>query len=129
MSGRPGPFQLQAAIQAVHCDAVTFDATDWQQIVTLYDHLYTLMPTPIVALNRAIAISETDGHAAALELFESLGPELEGYGPLHAARAASLRTLGRIDDAIAAHSRAHKLATSASDREYHENEVDALTPR
>ena len=56
---QPGPFQLQAAIQAVHCDAASFEATDWRQIVALYDHLYRLMPTPVVALNRAIAIGES----------------------------------------------------------------------
>ena len=61
--GRPGPYQLQASIQAVHCNAETFEATDWDQIVTLYDHLYSVMPSPVVALNRAIAITETEGAA------------------------------------------------------------------
>lgn len=127
--GRPGPFQLQASIQAVHCDATSFDATDWPQIVALYDHLYALMPTPIVALNRAIAISETEGHTASLRLLDSVGPELDGYGPLHAARAASLHALGRTADAIDAHRRAQELATSARAGEYHERQIEALTLR
>ena len=63
---QPGPFQLQAAIQAVHCEADSFEATDWDQIVALYDHLLSVMPTPVVALNRAIAIGESEGPAAAL---------------------------------------------------------------
>ena len=126
---RPGPFQLQAAIQAVHCDAATFDATDWPQIVVLYDHLLALSPTPIVAMNRAIAISETAGHAVALDLFDQLGPDLDGYSSLHAARAASLQSLGRTSDAIAAHRRALELATSDRDQDYHQTEIDRPTER
>src|SRR5947207_3198384 len=68
--GRPGPFQLQAAIQAVHCAADSFEATDWHQIVALYDHLFSLMPTPVVALNRAIAIGVTEGPGAALSALD-----------------------------------------------------------
>lgn len=63
---QPGPFQLQAASQAVHCDADSFEATDWHQIVALYDHLFSVMPTPVVALNRAIALGEIEGPGAAL---------------------------------------------------------------
>ena len=72
--GQPGPFQLQAAIQAVHCDADSFEATDWPQIVALYDHLFSVMPTPVVALNRAIAIAEVEGPDAALTTLDAIAP-------------------------------------------------------
>jgi len=126
---RPGPFQLQAAIQAVHCDADIFTETDWHQVLTLYDHLYALMPTSIVALNRAIAISQVNGHDAALELLGAIDSDLADYAPFHAARAASLKPLGRTAEAVAAHRRAHDLATSARDREYHQHQLTALSLR
>ena len=107
---QPGPFQLQAAIQAVHCNADLFDATDWQQIVALYDHLFFVMPTPVVALNRAIAIGETDGPAAALAALDAIGPDLESYHLMHAARGTTLRDLGQRDSARAAFERAAHLA-------------------
>jgi len=116
--GRPGPFQLQAAIQAVHCDAATFDATDWRQIVVLYDHLYSLTPTAVVALNRAIAVGEVDGAAAALAAIDGMASDLDGYHLLHSARGTMLRRLGRHDDAKAAFERAARLATAAPDRRF-----------
>ena len=116
--GHPGPYQLQAAIQAVHCNADTFEATDWDQIVTLYDHLYTVMPSPVVALNRAIAITETEGPEVGLAALDVIKPELDNYYPLHAARAAALRRLGRPDAARHAYERAVELATSNADRDY-----------
>ena len=88
--GRPGPFQIQAAIQAVHSHAETFEATDWPQIVALYDHLFSLMPTPVVALNRAIAIGEIEGPAAALAALDAVAPDLDNYHLLHAARGTAL---------------------------------------
>lgn len=115
---QPGPYQLQAAIQAVHCDAKTFEATDWVQIVTLYDHLYSVMPSPVVALNRAIAISETEGPDVGLAELDAVGAELDNYYPLHAARAAALRRLGRPDEARDAFARAAELATSNADHIY-----------
>ncbi|MEX0815989.1 MAG: sigma-70 family RNA polymerase sigma factor, partial [Gaiellales bacterium] len=89
----PGPFQLQAAIQAVHCAADSFEATDWVQVVALYDHLFTFMPTPVVALNRAIAIGETQGPGAALIALDVIAPDLDNYHLLHAARGTTLRRL------------------------------------
>jgi len=89
----PGPYQLQAAINAVHADAPTIDQTDWSQIVALYDHLLALAPTPIVALNRAIAIGEVQGAATALALVDEL--DLDNYHPFHATRADLLRRLNR----------------------------------
>jgi RNA polymerase sigma-70 factor (ECF subfamily) len=116
--GRPGPYQLQAAIQAVHCNAQTFAATDWAQIVTLYDHLYSMMPTPIVTLNRAIALTETEGPEVGLAALDALGGDLDSYYALHAARAAALRRLGRSHAARIAYQRAAELATSTTDRDY-----------
>jgi RNA polymerase sigma-70 factor (ECF subfamily) len=116
--GRPGPYQLQSAIQAVHCNAKTFEATDWVQIVTLYDHLHSVMPSPVVALNRAIAISETKGPDVGLAELDAVRAELDNYYLLHAARAAVLRRLGRTDEARHAFERAAQLATSNADRNY-----------
>jgi RNA polymerase sigma-70 factor (ECF subfamily) len=111
-----GPYQLQAAINAVHADAARFEETDWSQIVALYDQLVELAPTPVVALNRAIAIGELDAPAAAFELVEEL--ELEGYQPFHAARADLLRRLGRADQAASEYERAASLAPTEAEREF-----------
>jgi RNA polymerase sigma-70 factor (ECF subfamily) len=113
---QPGPYQLQAAINAVHADASRFDQTDWPQIVALYDQLLAIAPTPVVALNRAIAIGEVDGAAAALAIVDAL--DLEGYHPFHAARADLLRRLGRDDEAAPAYARAAELAPTAAEREF-----------
>ena len=90
---QPGPYQLQAAINAVHADADAFEETDWSQIVALYDQLLEAAPTPVVALNRAIAIGELEGPSEAARLVGDL--DLEGYQPFHAAQADLLRRLGR----------------------------------
>jgi RNA polymerase sigma-70 factor (ECF subfamily) len=112
----PGPYQLQAAIGAVHADAATFEATDWPQIVALYGQLFELAPTRVVALNRAVAIGEVDGPAAALELVDQL--ELEGYQPFHATRADLLRRLGRAEEAASEYERAAMLAPTNAEREF-----------
>ncbi|MFP5317693.1 MAG: RNA polymerase sigma factor [Acidimicrobiia bacterium] len=98
---RPGPYQIQAAINAVHTSAPTAEATDWRQIVQLYDQLLAFTPTPVVALNRAVAVAEVDGPAPALELVDALG--LDDYHLLHATRADLLRRLGRLDEAATAY--------------------------
>lgn len=85
-----GPYQLQAGIRAVHCDAASFESTDWSQTATIYDQLYAMAPTPVVALNRAIAIAEVDGPAAALDLIDQVANELDHYHLMHAARATYL---------------------------------------
>jgi RNA polymerase sigma-70 factor, ECF subfamily len=108
----PGPYQLQAAINAVHCHASTGAATEWTQILALYDQLLAFMPTPVVALNRAVAVAEIDGPFAALSILDSL--ELEGYQPYHAARADLLPRLGRDSEAIAEYDCAIALSTSAA---------------
>jgi RNA polymerase sigma-70 factor (ECF subfamily) len=98
---QPGPYQLQAAISAVHSDAPVAAATDWDQILALYDQLLTLAPSPVVALNRAVAVAEVQGPAAALAIVDSLG--LTRYYLFHAIRADLLRRLGRLADADAAY--------------------------
>ena len=123
---RPGTFQLQAAIQAVHCDATTFEATDWAQIATLYDHLYAVAPTAVVALNRAIAVGETEGPDVALTEIESIRSDLDGYHLMHATRANMLRRLERRDDAIRAYHRAADLATTEADRRFLKDQVEDL---
>ncbi len=100
--GQPGPYQLQAAIQAVHCAADSFDATDWAQIVPIFEHLYSIMPTPVVALNRAIAIAEIEGPGPALARIDEIAPKLDNYHLMHAARGTMLRRLGRRAAAKAA---------------------------
>jgi RNA polymerase sigma-70 factor, ECF subfamily len=124
--GQPGPFQLQAAIQAVHCDADSFEATDWPQIVALYDHLFSVMPTPVVALNRAIAIAEIEGPGAALTTLDAIAPDLDNYHLMHAARGTMLRRLGRRDAAQAAFERAARLAATEADRRFLAQQLQEL---
>lgn len=107
---RLGPFQLQAAIQALHCAARRYEETDWAAIVRFYDRLLAVLPTPVVALNRAVAIAETQGPAAGLVLLDGVAEELDGYHLLHASRAAMLERLGRQDEAAEAYERASALA-------------------
>jgi RNA polymerase sigma-70 factor, ECF subfamily len=124
--GRPGPFQLQAAIQAVHCHADSFQATDWPQIVALYDHLFSVMPTPVVALNRAIAIAEIEGPGAALNTLDAIAPDLDNYHLMHAARGTMLRLLGQQDAARAAFERAVHLAATKTDRQFLAQQIEEL---
>jgi RNA polymerase sigma-70 factor, ECF subfamily len=123
---QPGPFQLQAAIQAVHCDADSFEATDWRQIVGLYDHLLAVMPTTVVALNRAIAIAEIEGPDVALTTLDAIAPGLDNYHLLHAARGTMLRRLGRRDAARDAYERAITLAASEADRGFLTQQIEDL---
>ncbi|MGW7524352.1 RNA polymerase sigma factor [Streptomyces sp. NPDC054783] len=113
---RPGPYQLQAAINAVHSDAPTAEATDWDQILRLYDQLMGVAPSPVVALNRAVAVAETEGPAEALALVDSL--DLGRYHVLHAVRADLLRRLGRTAEAAAEYGLAAELAGSEAERAY-----------
>jgi len=123
---QPGPFQLQAAIQAVHCNAVSFGATDWPQIAALYDHLLAILPTPVVALNRAIAIGETEGPGAALTAIDVIAPHLDSYHLMHAARGTLLRRLGHGDAAKAAFEQAAQLATTHADRRFLAQQIEGL---
>ncbi|MEZ5225546.1 MAG: DUF6596 domain-containing protein [Acidimicrobiales bacterium] len=122
----PGPYQLQAAIQAVHCHAPTFETTDWPQIVGLYDHLYAISPTPVVAMNRAIAVMEADDPDAALELLGPLATQLDAYGPFHAALAMAFRRTDRIDDACRSYGRAAELARDDALRRHLLEQIEDL---
>ncbi|MEU5761991.1 RNA polymerase sigma factor [Nocardia sp. NPDC047648] len=113
---RPGPYQLQAAINAVHADAASATATDWTQILRLYDQLTALTPNPVVALNRAVAVAEVDGPATALELVDALA--LERYHLFHAIRASLLARLGRTADAVAAYDAALDRTDNAAERNF-----------
>ncbi|WP_405623039.1 RNA polymerase sigma factor [Streptomyces sp. NBC_00076] len=112
----PGPYQIQAAIQAVHSDAPSADATDWGQILQLYDQLLALTPSPVVALNRAVAVAEAEGPGAALDLVDAL--DLGGYHVFHAVRADLLRRLGRDTEAVEAYEAAVQLAGNPAERAY-----------
>jgi RNA polymerase sigma-70 factor (ECF subfamily) len=114
--GRPGPYQLEAAIAACHADARNFDATDWVQIVVLYEMLLALAPSPVVRLNRAIALWKVDGPAPALRELEEIAPMLDGYHLFHAARAELLNELGRHEQARAAQLRALDLTDNRAER-------------
>jgi RNA polymerase sigma-70 factor (ECF subfamily) len=120
----PGPYQIQAAIAAVHADAASAGATDWGQIVQLYDQLTACTPTPIVALNRAIAIAELNGPRAALDIVDGL--DLDGYHLFHAARADLLERLGRAPEAAAAFNQALALVTNAAEREHLARRLGAM---
>ncbi|HEY9291031.1 MAG TPA: RNA polymerase sigma factor [Microlunatus sp.] len=125
---QPGPYQLQAAINAVHSDADRVTDTDWSQIRRLYDQLYAINPTPMVGLNRAIAIAETDGPQVALELVEEIGDRpisrrmeqgsLAQTHLFHAVRADLLRRLGRTEESRRAYDQAIELAANQAERDH-----------
>ena len=112
----PGPYQLQAAINAVHSDAPDIASTDWRQIVTLYDHWMQLDPNPLIALNRAVAVAELEGPARGLELVDALA--LNHYHLFHAIRADLLRRLGRSTEATAAYDAAIERSENMKEREF-----------
>lgn len=115
---RPGPYQLQAAIQAVHSASHSVESTDWEQIVSLYDQLMNLAPTPVVALNRAIAVGERDGPAPGLAETEKLEETLDTYYLFHATRGTLLESLGRNAEARAAFERAVEMAPTDQNRRF-----------
>jgi RNA polymerase sigma-70 factor (ECF subfamily) len=121
----PGPYQIQAAINAVHSDAPAAAATDWRQILQLYDQLLSLAPSPVVALNRAVAVAEVEGPDAALALVDGL--DLGGYHLFHAIRADLLRRLGRNAEAAQAYEAAIARAENATERDFLQRSRQALT--
>jgi len=125
---RAGPYAIQAAIAAVHAEAETPEDTDWREIVGLYDVLLALSPSPIVELNRAVAISMRDGPEAGLRALSRLGDELDGYQLAHAARADFCRRLGRHADARKAYQRAIHLTAQGPARRFLEKRLAALPP-
>jgi RNA polymerase sigma-70 factor (ECF subfamily) len=121
----PGSFALQAAIAAVHCRAMHAEDTDWPQIVRLYDLLERVQPSPVVSLNRAVAVAMADGPAAGLALIERLAAagDLEDYYLMHAARADLLRRMGSSEEAARSYDRALILVTNDSERRYLERRL------
>jgi RNA polymerase sigma-70 factor (ECF subfamily) len=121
---RPGPYQIQAAINAVHSDAATVADTDWRQILALYDQWHAIRPNAVVALNRAVAVAEVDGAAAALAEVDAL--DLDSYYLFHSTRSELLVRLERYDEARDAFTRALELATNTAERQHLERRRDSL---
>ncbi|HXY73055.1 MAG TPA: DUF6596 domain-containing protein, partial [Actinomycetota bacterium] len=122
---RAGPYQVQAAIAALHAEAETAEETDWREIVALYDRLATMAPSPVVELNRAVAVSMADGPEAGLALVDDIASRgsLDRYYLLHSVRAALLRRVGRSDDAAGEYRRALELSTNPVDRRFLEKGI------
>jgi RNA polymerase sigma-70 factor (ECF subfamily) len=121
---RPGPYQIQAAINAVHSDAPAAAATDWRQILALYDQLIAIAPTPVVALNRSVAVAEVHDPATALDIVDQLN--LDGYHLYHATRADLLRRLSRPDEAAAAYDAAIARTANQAERSFLQLQRDSL---
>jgi RNA polymerase sigma-70 factor, ECF subfamily len=130
LRGEPGPFSLQAAIAAVHCQAARAEDTDWARIVRYYDLLERVQPSPIVSLNRAVAIAMVDGPGPALALVDALvaSGDLDEYHLLHAARADLLRRLGSAAEAAKSYERALALVTNGSERRFLERRLQGVRP-
>jgi RNA polymerase sigma-70 factor, ECF subfamily len=125
LRGEPGPYALQAAIAALHCQAARAQETDWPQILRLYDLLERVQPSPIVSLNRAVAVAMVDGPQPALALVDALAAtgDLKGYHLLHAARADLLRRIGSSEEAAKSYARALELVTNDSERRFLERRL------
>jgi RNA polymerase sigma-70 factor, ECF subfamily len=130
LSGSPGPFTVEAAIAAVHCRAARAEDTDWAEIVSLYDLLDQLLESPIVSLNRAVAVAMRDGPQAGLDLIDSLAAsgDLDEYHLLHAARADLLRRLGSRAEAVKSYKRALELVTNESERRFLDRRLNEVRP-
>jgi RNA polymerase sigma-70 factor (ECF subfamily) len=120
LRGRPRPYALQAAIAATHCQAERAEDTDWRQILGIYDVLERVQPSPVVSLNRAVALAMVEGPQAALDIIDSLSSanDLESYHLLHATRADLLRRMGSTKEAAKSYARALELATNESERRF-----------
>jgi RNA polymerase sigma-70 factor (ECF subfamily) len=124
---RPGPYQVQAAINAVHTDATTADDTDWSQILALHDQLLAIAPTPVAELNRAVAVAEVASPRTALDIIEQL--DLDHYQPWHATRADLLRRTGRTTEAEAAYRRAIELTDNPAEQLHLERRLRSIQRR
>jgi RNA polymerase sigma-70 factor (ECF subfamily) len=120
----PGPYQLQAAINAVHCDAPAAGSTDWRQILLLYDQLLAIAPSAVIALNRAVVVAEVHGPAQALQLIDVL--DVRNYHYYHAVRADLLRRAGRPADAVLAYRAALEQCTNPGERSFLARQCQAL---
>lgn len=130
LRGGPSPFALQAAIAALHCRAARADETDWPQILQLYDLLERVQPSPVVSLNRAVAVAMVQGPESALALIDAIAMthELDGYHLLHAARADVLRRIGSTAEAAKSYLRALELVTNESERRYLQRRLREVQP-
>lgn len=129
--GRPGPYQVQASIAALHAEARQAHDTDWLQIAALYEQLGRMAPSPVVELNRAVAVAMGDGPDVGLALVERIAASgaLESYPWLHSTRADLLRRLGRLDEAAQAYARARELMTNPVDRAFLDRRLAEVTGR
>jgi RNA polymerase sigma-70 factor (ECF subfamily) len=123
----PGPYQVQAAISALHAEAKTAEATDWQQIAALYDTLALMMPSVVVEVNRAVAVGMAWGPRTGLEMLLRLDSEADGFYPYHAARADLLRRMGQLEAAADAYERAAVLCPNNTERAYLERRLGELS--
>ena len=130
LHSNPGPYAVQAAITALHCQAARAEDTDWPQILSLYDALERVQPSPVVSLNRAVAVAMVDGAAQALALIDGLAAtgDLDGYYLLHSARADLLRRLGSFKEAANSYTRALQLVTHDSERRFLERRLNEVQP-
>lgn len=124
--GPLGPYGLQAAVASFHATAPTFDCTRWERILELYDRMLVLHDSPVIRLNRAVAVSYVDGPDAALVVMNALGPQLDGYVYFHSARAALLRRIGHIDGARLAYRRALECSPAPPEETFLERQLAAL---
>src|SRR5262249_53859716 len=129
LAGGPGPFALQAAIAAPHCSVARAEDTDWQQILRLYGLLERVQLSPIVSLNRAVAVAMVEGPAPALALIDALAGQLDGYHLLHAARADLLRRSGASSEAAKSYRRALELVGNDSERRFLERRLSDVQSR
>jgi RNA polymerase sigma-70 factor, ECF subfamily len=131
LRGNPSPYALQAAIAAVHCQAARAEETDWRQILALYDLLARVQPSPVVSLNRAVALAMVDGPQAALKIIDELSTvnDLENYHLLHATRADLLRRMGASKDAAKSYAHALELATNESERRFLQKRLREMQER
>ena len=125
LQGEPGPLAVQAAIAALHCQAAQAEDTDWPQILELYDLLDRLQPSPVVSLNRAVAVAMVHGPRPALALIDALAAsgDVDGYHLLHSARADLLRRAGSFEEAAESYARALTLVTNDSERRFLERRL------
>ncbi|MFY9586035.1 MAG: RNA polymerase sigma factor, partial [Actinomycetota bacterium] len=123
---RPGPYQIQATIAALHADAPRAEDTDWPRIAQLYDELAAMAPSPVVALNRAVAVALAGDLDRGLAMIDEIGDALDGYHLFHAARADLFRRLGKREDAMASYERALALTTNDVERRFLEGRLAAL---